>query len=161
MWVGSLPTCAHFEFDGTVVQQVRFERLRDCLSEVVDFNVTWQQMSKQMRGQMNHYHLKIDRMPCKQIRGHTCFISDGDYRPSSDPHALRVDYRRAQKSCNGAIYCRTPLLEHAPGEEFVLTGKNREFVHTHIQLHTFWQPQAVVVLKQGQETSLNHVLILE
>ena len=45
----------------------------------------------------------------------TCCISYSDDRPSSDPHALRIDQGRAQKSCNGAIYCRTALLQHEPG----------------------------------------------
>lgn len=62
----------------------------------------------------------------------TYFISYSDYRPSSNPHALRIDNRRAQKSCNGAICCWTPLLEHAPGKNFNSTG----FLlgtHTHSQ----------------------------
>lgn len=57
----------------------------------------------------------------------TCFISYDDYRPSSNPHALRIDHRRAQKSCNGAICCWAPLLEHAPGKK------------TSIYLDFFWE----------------------
>ena len=49
-------------------------------------------------------------------RSPTCFLSYSDYRPSSEPHALRIDQGRAQKSCNGAIYCRAALLQHVPGK---------------------------------------------
>lgn len=36
------PTCGHPEGDGTVGEQVLFERLWDGLSEVVDFNFAWE-----------------------------------------------------------------------------------------------------------------------
>lgn len=39
------------------------------------------------------------------LAGPTGSIPQGDDGASSDPHALRVDHRRAQESCNGAIYC--------------------------------------------------------
>lgn len=65
----------------------------------------------------------------------TCFISYDDYRPSSNPHALRIDHRRAQKSCNGAICCWAPLLEHAPGKKKLQFTWNSfgKFEHTHSQ----------------------------
>lgn len=94
---------------------------------------------------MNHYHLRRNRMSQKLIRRPTCFISNSDNRPSSNPHALRIDHRRAQKSCNGAIYCWTPLLEHAPGKESVLTGYNGKFEHTPVcvQPVTLWLPSHI------------------
>lgn len=52
----------------------------------------------------------------------TCFISYSEYRPSSNPHALRIDHRCAQKSGNGAIYCRPPLLEHVSGKQSFSLG---------------------------------------
>lgn len=44
----------------------------------------------------------------------TSFIPDSDYGASSNPHALRIDHGRAQKSCNGAIYRRAALLQNIP-----------------------------------------------
>lgn len=106
------PTSANSKCDGTVVQQVGFERPRHRLSEVVDFDISWRRnlTFRTVGG-------KQQNVTSTKRKGPTFFIPYGDDGASSDPHALRVDHRRAQESCNGAIYCRTPLLEHFPGEK--------------------------------------------
>lgn len=86
----------------------------------------------------------------KRRRRPTCFVSDSEYGPSSDPHALRIDKRRAQKSCNGAIYCRPSLLEHVPRKKAIFTAI----------MGNVWT-QILETLECLQEASLNHVLRLE
>lgn len=92
------PTCAYFKCGGTVVQQVGVERPRHRLSEVVDFDIAWRQ-------KLTFRTVKITKCHSTKRQAPTVFIPYGDDGASSDPHALRVDHRRAQESCNGAIYC--------------------------------------------------------
>lgn len=79
---------------------------------------------------MNQQHFRRNTTSPKHTP--TCFTSDSDYRPSSDPHALRVDHRGAEKSCNGAIYCRTSLLQHAPEREGGEGGQDFAEIWPHI-----------------------------
>lgn len=90
-------TCAHPECRGTVAQQVHLKLLRDRLSEVVDFDVSWKQIS--VRGLA-----QVGKRCFEKAKNATSFIPDSDYGASSNAHALRIDHRGAQKSCNGAIY---------------------------------------------------------
>lgn len=54
----NLPTCAHCESFGTVIQQVCFEGAWHRLSKVVDFNSAWKQNNNQdVAAQMSHNHL--------------------------------------------------------------------------------------------------------
>lgn len=94
------PTCAYSKCGGTVFQQVGLEEPRHRLSEVVDFDITWRRDEHLEPWKEND---KMSRTTKRKAPA--CFIPYGDDGASSDPHALRVDHRRAQESCNGAIYC--------------------------------------------------------
>lgn len=103
---------------------------------------------------MNNYHLRRNKTASskkkKNIWKATWFIPYGEYGPPSDAHALRVDHGRAQKSCNGAIYCRPSLLEHAPGKHQLPSDlwemcdltvshqplRSRSLSHKHTNSHT-------------------------
>lgn len=116
LYMDIISTCYKSECGGTVVQQVWFEQPRDRLSEVVDCHLALEEISNK-NDHLSQYETKNKCKSHKCIWGTTCFISDSDDRSSTDPHALRVDHRVAQKSCNGAIYCRAALLQHIPGKQ--------------------------------------------
>lgn len=76
-------------------------------------------------------------------RGLTFLISYSYYRAPSNPHALRIDHRCAQKSCNGAIYCWSTLLKHIPERGFhFIYGKcvNTHCTRSHLHMTLIIEP---------------------
>lgn len=109
------------------------------MSPVLSLKVEGQSLSRSALNLRGTVSLKLYTLTCpgstsalatwmgaKRGKKGTCFVPDGDDGAPPDAHALGVDHRGAQESCNGAIYRRASLLQYVPEKK-----ERRDF---------FWSP---------------------